>query len=81
MAWKRRLFCHLLAESEEDIHAVFRENGRDQLVFKACYEISIHIDDKCLIDQRAFPLGALATMETTKKTTIDKRSCVYTQFR
>ena len=81
MAWKRRLFCHLLAENEEDIHAVLRENGRDQLVFKARYEISIHIDDICLTDERAFQLGALATMETTKKTTIDKRSCVHTQVR
>ena len=56
-------FCHWLAESEEDIHAVLRENGRDQLVFTACYEISIHIDDRCLTDERAFPFGALEAME------------------
>ena len=57
-------FCHWLAESEEDIHAVLRENGRDQLIFTACYEISIHIDDRCLTDDRAFPFGALEAMET-----------------
>ena len=56
-------FCHWLAESEEDIHAVLRENGRDQLVFTACYEISIHIDDRCLTDERAFPSGALEAMK------------------
>ena len=56
-------FCHWLAEIEEDIQAVLRENGKDQLVFTACYEISIHIDDRCLTDERAFPFGALEAME------------------
>ena len=57
-------FCHWLAETDEDIHKALGQNGMDQLIFTACYETSIHIDEACLTEERAFPMSALKEMET-----------------
>ena len=52
-------FCHWLAETDQDIHNALKEDGTDQLVFTACYEVPIYIDANCLTDERAFPMNAL----------------------
>ena len=59
--------CHWLAETDEDMHNKLIENGKDQLVFTACYETYIYVDKTCLTDERAFPTRALEAMETAKK--------------
>lgn len=36
----------------------------DDQTITACYETSIHIDEACLTEERAFPMSALKEMET-----------------
>ena len=52
-------FCHWLAETDEEIHNVLRENSEDQWIFTACYEVPIYLDAAMATDEPAFPINEI----------------------